>query len=82
MTDKSTELPDDKEPTSTLEVAGERLLSAEQFHRFTDVPAVFVWLDYIQNRNTRRAYQSDLEAFTGFCDIETLMSCGSSHGPI
>ena len=48
-----------------------RLLTAEQFHQLTDVPAVFVWLANIDNPNTRRAYQGDLEAFASFCGIET-----------
>ncbi|MFT7537449.1 MAG: integrase/recombinase XerD, partial [Hyphomicrobiaceae bacterium] len=48
-----------------------RLLTAEQFHQLTDVPAVFVWLANIDNPNTRRAYQGDLEAFVSFCGIET-----------
>ncbi|MAW60311.1 MAG: integrase, partial [Planctomycetes bacterium] len=38
-----------------------RLLSREQFQRLADVPAVFVWLANIDNPNTRRAYESDVE---------------------
>ena len=34
------------------------------------MPAVFVWLANIDNPNTRRAYQSDVEAFVSFCGIE------------
>jgi len=49
---------------------GERLLSAEQFQRLSDVPAAMVWLANINNLNTRRAYQGDLEAFVAFCGIE------------
>ncbi len=33
----------------------ERLLSAEQFHQLSDVPAAMVWLANIDNPNTRRA---------------------------
>ena len=47
------------------------LLSAAEFHQLRDVPAVFEWLANIDNPNTRRAYQGDLEAFIGFCGIET-----------
>jgi integrase/recombinase XerD len=46
-------------------------LSAAEFHQLRDVPAVFEWLANIDNANTRRAYQGDLEAFIGFCGIET-----------
>ncbi|MGE3424835.1 MAG: tyrosine-type recombinase/integrase [Dehalococcoidia bacterium] len=51
--------------------AGERLLSAEEFRQLADVPAAMVWLANIDNPNTRRAYQGDLEAFISFCGIET-----------
>ncbi len=50
---------------------GQRLLSAEQFQHLSDVPAAMVWLANIDNPNTRRAYQSDVEAFVTFCGIET-----------
>ena len=48
-----------------------RLLSAAEFHALSDVPAVYEWLANIDNPNTRRAYQGDLEGFVGFCGIET-----------
>ncbi len=51
--------------------AGERLLSAEQFHQLSDVPAAMVWLANIDNANTRRAYESDVNAFVLFCGVET-----------
>jgi len=47
-----------------------RLLTAEQLQQLTDVPAALVWLGNIENPNTRRAYQGDLEAFVSFCGIE------------
>jgi integrase/recombinase XerD len=47
-----------------------RLLTAAQFHQLTDVPAAVVWLGNIDNPNTRRAYQGDVEAFVAFCGIE------------
>jgi len=50
---------------------GERLLSAAEFQRLADVPAAMTWLANIDNPNTRRAYQSDVEAFVAFCGIET-----------
>lgn len=48
-----------------------RILSQEQFQQLSDVPAAMVWLANIDNPNTRRAYQGDLEAFVAFCGIET-----------
>ena len=47
-----------------------RLLSAERFQQLADVPAAMVWLANIDNPNTRRAYQGDVEAFVSFCGIE------------
>jgi len=54
-----------------LEAATGRVLSAEQFQRLSDVPAILVWLANLDNPNTRRAYKSDVEAFVAFCGIET-----------
>lgn len=54
---------------TTVERTG-RLLTAEQFHQLTDVPAVLVWLGNIDNPNTKRSYQGTVEAFVGFCGIE------------
>ena len=55
-----------------LTVAGgdRRLLTAEQFQELADVPAALVWLGNIDNPNTRRAYEGDVEAFIAFCGIE------------
>ncbi len=53
-----------------LALTGPRLLSAEQFHQLSDVPAALTWLANIDNPNTRRAYHSDVEAFIAFCGIE------------
>lgn len=50
---------------------GSRLLTAEEFRQLSDVPAAMVWLANIDNPNTRRAYQGDVEAFVSFCGIET-----------
>lgn len=60
-------------PTTTEIITQEgpgRLLSAEQFRQLADVPAAMIWLANIDNPNTRRAYQGDLESFVGFCGIE------------
>ena len=70
MDERSTEVTGTNGPTDALEVASGRLLSAEQFQRLSDVPAILVWLANIDNKNTQRAYQSDVEAFVAFCGIE------------
>ncbi|PCJ54438.1 MAG: integrase [Planctomycetota bacterium] len=67
---KSPEVTTLQESTNVAQLDSGRLLSAEQFHRLTDVPAILVWLANIDNPNTRRAYQSDVEAFIAFCGIE------------
>jgi site-specific recombinase XerD len=54
----------------TVHWAPERALTAQQFQGLAEVPAAAVWLANIDNPNTRRAYQSDVEAFVGFCGIE------------
>ena len=54
----------------TTQEAPGRMLTAAQFHALTDVPAALVWLENIENANTRRAYQGDVEAFVSFCGIE------------
>jgi site-specific recombinase XerD len=48
-----------------------RMLTAEELHRLSDVPTAFVWLANFDNPNTRRAYQSDVEAFTAFIGLES-----------
>ena len=60
-----TRLVDQSRPSSA------RVLSQAHFQALSDVPAVMVWLANIDNPNTRRAYQGDLEDFLGFCGIET-----------
>lgn len=48
----------------------ERALTAEQFQGLADVPAAGVWFANIDNPNTRRAYQNDIEDFNSFLGIE------------
>ena len=64
---------DNKPKTTAITTRADagRLLSAEQFQQLADVPAAMVWLANIDNPNTRRAYQSDVEAFVAFCGVET-----------
>jgi len=46
------------------------MLTKAEFHVLAEVPAALVWLANIDNPNTRRAYQSDVEAFTSFIGLE------------
>ncbi|MBI5934725.1 MAG: tyrosine-type recombinase/integrase [Chloroflexi bacterium] len=48
---------------------GSRMLSAAQFHRLADVPAVLEWLANTANPWTRRAYKMHVEDFAGFVGI-------------
>ncbi len=47
-----------------------RALTAEQFQGLANVPAATIWFTNIDNPNTRRAYQNDVEDFVAFCGIE------------
>jgi len=47
-----------------------RVLTAEQFHQLALVPAAGVWFANIDNPNTRRAYQNDVEDFMAFLGME------------
>ncbi len=60
--------------THSTEIAhtAERTLTASQFHELSIVPAAAVWFANIDNPNTRRAYQNDVEDFMAFCRIELL----------
>jgi len=64
--------PNDKkiEDTELATVRSEsRVLTAAQFHQLAQVPDAAVWLNNIDNVNTRRAYTNDVGEFSGFCDI-------------
>ncbi len=50
--------------------SGDRTLTAAEFQQLADVPAAAIWFNNIHNPNTRRAYASDVQEFTGFCDID------------
>lgn len=47
-----------------------RNLTADEFHRLSDVPPELEWFANIDNPQTRRAYESDLKGFMGFTGIE------------
>jgi integrase/recombinase XerD len=59
-----------------------RLLDRSEFQRLRDVPALIQWLANIENGNTRRAYQSDIEDFLRFVGIhqpEELRTVSRAH---
>lgn len=45
------------------------MLSAAQFHQLADVPPAMTWFANIDNPQTRRAYQNDLQEFMAFTGI-------------
>ena len=51
-------------------VTPQRALTAAQFHQLTDVPPALTWFANIDNPQTRRAYQSDLQEFMAFTGID------------
>lgn len=59
-----------KEPARALVPAPSRMLTATEFHRLADVPAVIEWLANAANPRTRRAYKMHVEDFAGFVGIK------------
>lgn len=53
-----------------------RLISAEEFQQLADVPAAAEWLANIDNPNTRRAYQRDVEEFMSMLGIQHFDELG------
>ena len=51
-------------------VAGNRLLTAAEFHRLAEVPPEAEWFANITNSSTRRAYQAAIGAFMRFTGIK------------
>jgi integrase/recombinase XerD len=49
--------------------ASPRALTAPEFHQLAQVPPAAEWFANIDNPNTRRAYQKDLQEFMGFVGI-------------
>lgn len=56
-------------PAGELRAAVERRLTAAQFQILAEVPAAVEWFANIDNPQTRRAYQGDLEDFCGFVGL-------------
>ena len=50
-------------------VGGGRVLTAREFQGLADVPPEAEWFAYIDNRQTRRAYQNDIKDFMSFVAI-------------
>lgn len=61
----------EKRATGTLQVAGERRLTAAEFQYLAAVPAAVEWFANIDNPRTRRAYQNDLKDFCSFVGLTT-----------
>ncbi|MDZ4819455.1 MAG: tyrosine-type recombinase/integrase [Planctomycetota bacterium] len=59
-----------KQPSKDLVPTASRMLTAAQFHRLADVPAVLEWLANAANARTRRAYKMHVEDFAGFVGIK------------
>lgn len=55
--------------TGGLLAAGKRRLTAAEFQGLAEVPAAAEWFANLDNPRTRRAYQGDIEDFTGFLGI-------------
>lgn len=58
-----------QKPSTELVPAAARMLTAEQFHRLADVPAVVEWLANTTNPRTRRAYKMHVAAFAAYVGI-------------
>lgn len=58
-------------PDGSLQVAGERRLTAAEFQGLAEVPAAAEWFANLDNPRTRRAYQGDIEDFNSFIGISS-----------
>jgi len=59
-----------------------RALSAHEFHQLAEVPPAIAWFANIDNPQTRRAYQNDVQefmAFTGIDDPHAFRQVGRGH---
>jgi integrase/recombinase XerD len=72
------------EPASQLVPAtpASRGLTAADFHQLADVPPAIAWFANIDNEQTRRAYQNDVQefmAFAGIADPHAFRMVGRGH---
>jgi integrase/recombinase XerD len=56
-------------PPPTRILPGERLLTADRFHRLAEVPPEVEWFANISNPNSRRAYENAIRDFMQFTGI-------------
>ena len=71
-----------QEASKDLVPAASRMLTAEQFHRLADVPAVVEWLANTTNPRTRRAYKlhvTDFAAYVGILNPDEFRSVTRAH---
>jgi site-specific recombinase XerD len=54
----------------TAIVPANRLLTAAEFHRLTDVPPEVEWFANLSNAHTRRVYENGIRDFMGFTGID------------
>lgn len=62
--------------------AGGTSLTATQFHQLADVPPALTWFANIDNPQTRRAYQNDVQefmTFAGITDPDAFRQVGRAH---
>lgn len=59
-----------KSPSTAIARRKPTMLTAEQFHRLTDVPAAVEWLENITNPRTRRAYEKHVTEFSRFVGVK------------
>jgi len=62
--------PDQQNREITVSGPESRALTAQEFQSLAVVPDAAVWFANIDNPNTRRAYQGDVEDFIAFTGIE------------
>lgn len=70
MTIKRT--PTEDKATSLVAVAAPSMLTSAQFQQLAAVPPAMTWFANIDNAQTRRAYQNDLQEFMTFAGIAQL----------
>ncbi len=76
-----TEPQTDPQPPIPIAPA-ERLLTAAEFHRLSDVPPEIEWFANIRNRSTRRAYENaigDFMRFTGISRPDEFRTVTRAH---
>lgn len=63
-------------------VSSSRALTAQDFHQLAEVPPAIAWFANIDNSETRRAYQNDVQefmVFAGIADPGQFRQAGRGH---